>query len=225
LPVSLGIVEQHGGTLRAENRPASEGGGARFIVSLPIATVDSPAVDRIAPETGVTLSPRRTPIAMAVIREARLASARPFEPQSAPPAAADPRKPHVLVIDDESAIRNALRRFFERRGWVVEEASDGANGLETLLSRDSSYFDVMVCDLKMPGVSGMQVYHTLSTERPELLSKLIYATGDVASPDAAAFLQETRCPVLEKPYELSVLAQTVEKVRARGTAAAVGARS
>jgi CheY-like chemotaxis protein len=215
LPVSLGIVEQHGGTLRAENRPASEGGGARFVVSLPTTRTEHPAVERVLPD-GVNLSPRRTPHAMAVIREARVAAARPFERHPTPVPNDAERKPHILVIDDESAIRQALRRFFERRGWVVEEASDGGKGLERLLDRDDGWFDAMVCDLKMPGVSGMQVYATLASERPELLKRLIFATGDVASPDAAAFLQETRCPVLEKPYELSVLAATVERVRGGG---------
>ena len=215
LPVSLGIVEQHGGTLRAENRPAAEGGGARFVVSLPMTRTEHPAVERVLPD-GVNLSPRRTPHAMAVIREARVAAARPFERHPTPVPSDATRKPHILVIDDESAIRNALRRFFERRGWVVEEASDGGKGLETLLDRDECWFDAMVCDLKMPGVSGMQVYATLAAQRPELLKRLIFATGDVASPDAAAFLQETRCPVLEKPYELSVLAATVERVRSGG---------
>ncbi len=210
LSVSLGIVEQHGGTLRAENRSASDGGGARFVITLPLAPVESSSLDA-TPPAGLPISPRRTPIAMAVIREPRIV--RPYERRPVPPTDAL-RKPHVLVIDDENAIRNALRRFFERRGWVVEEASDGGKGLETLMARDENYFDAMVCDLKMPGVSGMQVYSTLARKRPALLKRLIFATGDVASADAAAFLQETRCPVLEKPYELSLLAETVDRVRA-----------
>jgi PAS domain S-box-containing protein len=211
LSVSLGIVEQHGGSLRAENRSAADGGGARFVVSLPLESVEPSDADSVI-QGGLMLSPRRTPHAMAVIREARVASARPFE-RYPTPVADTARKPHVLLIDDETPIRNALRRFFERRGWVVEEAPDGGRGLETLLSHDVGYFDAMVCDLKMPGVSGMQLYATLATERPALLDRLIFATGDVASPDAAAFLLETRCPVLEKPYELSLLAATVDRVR------------
>ena len=217
LSVSLGIVEQHGGTLRAENRPASEGGGARFVFALPLSPIESTGME--TPPEGLPISPRRTPSAMAVIRDTRVAAPRPFE-RLPTPVAVSTRKPHVLVIDDETAIRNALRRFFERRGWVVEEASDGGKGLDALLARDPEYFDAMVCDLKMPGVSGMQVYSTLARERPSLLKRLIFATGDVASADAAAFLQETRCPVLEKPYELSLLAETVDRVRAAAEAAA-----
>ena len=212
LSVSLGIVEQHGGTLRAENRPPAEGGGARFVVSLPLTSVRPMPMDVNGQPLGPTLSPRRTPLGMATIRE----PAKPpigVAPQPMPPAPAVGPTPHVLVIDDEAPIRNALRRFFERRGWQVDEANDGAHGLATLMRADHKQFDIMICDLKMPGVSGMELYSTLSTMRPELLGRLIFATGDVASPDAAAFLQRTRCPVLEKPYELSVLAETVERVR------------
>ena len=250
LSVSLGIVEQHGGTLRAENRPHAEGGGARFVVSLPLTVVRSVPTDADGQPLGVRLSPRRTPLGMATVRE----SVRPVPPAAAapgtvpPPAVAGSRSrvglpitapvgatalpagpaaspaqpapgaagqtpPHVLVIDDEAPIRNALRRFFERRGWTVDEAVDGAHGLAAVMSSAQGPFDIMICDLKMPGVSGMELYSTLSAQRPELLGRLIFATGDVASPDAAAFLQRTRCPVLEKPYELSVLAETVERVR------------
>jgi PAS domain S-box-containing protein len=216
LSVSLGIVEQHGGLLRAENRAPSEGGGARFVVSLPLAIVRSEPTDVNGQPLGVRLSPRRTPLGIATVREPAKASGsalRPVDQRPAPAVGDATRKPHVLVIDDEAPIRNALRRYFERRGWVVDEAPDGAHGLTTLMGADILHFDIMICDLKMPGVSGMEVYSTLASERPELLNRLIFATGDVASPDAAAFLLETRCPVLEKPYELSVLAETVDRVR------------
>ena len=240
LSVSLGIVEQHGGTLRAENRSHAEGGGARFVVSLPLTAVRATPTDVNGQPLGPRLSPRRTPLGMATVREtvkpplpivaaipstqstagtssngARAPEAGGAAAERPPGSATKPGPaPHVLVIDDEAPIRNALRRFFERRGWHVDEAPDGAHGLATLLRADHGQFDVMICDLKMPGVSGMELYSTLSAQRPELLGRLIFATGDVASPDAAAFLQRTRCPVLEKPYELSVLAETVERVRA-----------
>ena len=216
LSVSLGIVEQHGGTLRAENRSHAEGGGARFVVSLPLTIARSTPTDADGQPLGPRLSPRRTPLGIATVRESVkpvLVPPQPVPPQPVPAAANSGPMPHVLVIDDEAPIRNALRRFFERRGWHVDEAADGAHGLAALMRADNAAFDVMICDLKMPGISGMELYSTLSAMRPELLGRLIFATGDVASPDAAAFLQRTRCPVLEKPYELSLLAETVDRVR------------
>jgi DNA-binding NtrC family response regulator len=119
----------------------------------------------------------------------------------------------VLIVDDEAPIRSALKRFFNRRGWDVTEASDGEQALSILLTVDVERFNVIISDLKMPGVSGMDLYRTLAVKRPDLLSRLVFATGDVASTEASTFLQQTRCPVLEKPYELSLLAETADRVR------------
>ncbi len=192
LPVSRGIVEQHGGCVTAENRSAAEGGGARFTVRLPRALP--------AGEGG----------------EAPPPPVDPPEPP-APPPDAGLLPARVLVIDDETAIRTALRRFFSRRGWEVEEAADGGEGLRLLLDPErSAAYAAVVCDLKMPGISGAELYERLREARPELLRRLIFSTGDVASPEASALLARARVPVVEKPFELAALAEVVERVRAEG---------
>lgn len=122
-------------------------------------------------------------------------------------------KPRVLVIDDESTIRAALRRFFKRRDWVFDEAEDGARGLEKLLAPGADY-TAIISDLRMPGMSGMALHDELARQRPELLDRLVFSTGDVASKDAAEFVQRTRCIILEKPFELSKLGETLERIRA-----------
>jgi DNA-binding NtrC family response regulator len=124
-----------------------------------------------------------------------------------------PAKPRVLVIDDESTIRIALRRFFKRREWLFEEAEDGARGLAKLLEPGAEY-TAIISDLRMPGMSGMALHDELARQRPELLERLVFSTGDVASKDAAEFVQRTRCVILEKPFELSKLEETVERIRA-----------
>ncbi len=180
LSVSLGIVQQHGGELWAENR--DPGPGARFVAWLP----------QGAPiTTGSRQSGRWTTAA---------------EPEAGPGGRA-------LIIDDEASVRASLRRYFERRGWQVEEASDGTAGLGKLLAtRPGSLFDLVICDLRMPGLSGQEVHHWISSARPELLSRLVFASGDTASPETAAFLSSIPCPVLEKPFELSELAAVVARI-------------
>lgn len=122
-------------------------------------------------------------------------------------------KPRVLVIDDESTIRAALRRFFKRRDWLFDEAEDGARGLEKLLA-DGAEYTAIISDLRMPGMSGMVLHDVLAERRPDLLDRLVISTGDVASKEAAEFVVRTRCVILEKPFELSVLAETLERIRA-----------
>ena len=110
----------------------------------------------------------------------------------------------AVVIDDEPTIRTALRRFFMRRGWAVEEAADGKAGL-ALIERLGDRIGVVVSDLRMPGFSGIDLHDELAVVRPAILRRIIFSTGDVASPEAASFVQRTSCPVLQKPFELRML--------------------
>ncbi|MGH7656471.1 MAG: hybrid sensor histidine kinase/response regulator [Gemmatimonadaceae bacterium] len=131
-----------------------------------------------------------------------------------------PRSASLLIIDDEEPIRRALRRYFERRGWVVEEATDGADGVVKLERPDAeAVFDVVLCDLKMPGISGQELYNRLLKDRQGLARKFIFATGDAGAPDVADFLRECGVPVLEKPFELRALEEVAIRVR-EGTATA-----
>lgn len=125
-------------------------------------------------------------------------------------------QPSLLLIDDEPTIRSALSRYFTRRGWRVAEAENGRAALDLLdaASAGAEAFDVIVSDLKMPGFSGIELHDRLAVERPELLRRIIFSTGDVASDDASAFITRTTCVVLQKPFELAALAEVVERVRA-----------
>ncbi len=203
LSVSLGIVQAHGGELTAVNRPAEVGGGAQFVMRLPMSVAAPGTI--IEPTSGPSTPRKMLP---------------PRVPASAAAVAAEqvvplpPRRPSLLVIDDEESIRRALRRYFERRGWAVDEAADGTEALVKLLRSDAGIlYDVIVCDLKMPGVSGPELYARLLVEAPAMVPRLILSTGDVSAPDVEDFLAGVKVPVLEKPFELITLEEIAEKVR------------
>lgn len=192
LSVSMGVVERHGGALRLENRPAA-GIGARFVVTLPCVV---PAVRAPAP----SVAGRRT-ITM---------------PQ--PPSLAGGLVAAVLLIDDEPAVRSTLVRIFQRGGWRVREAASGEEGLAQLVDVPAAELPaVILCDLKMPGMGGREMYRQLATWRPELLPRVIFVTGDVVESSTAAFFASTQAMVVEKPFTVSEIAQAVELVLA-GTA-------
>jgi CheY-like chemotaxis protein len=121
----------------------------------------------------------------------------------------------VLVVDDEPSIRLALRRFFTREGWAVDEADDGRMAIDTLMPTTGTppVFDLIICDLRMPGFSGVELHEALRASRPDLLSRLVVATGDVVSPDAADFVRRTSVPVLQKPFELAQLRALMQRAR------------
>ena len=139
----------------------------------------------------------------------------PATPGDIPRTPAPGQAPHdrcvALIIDDESTIRSALKRYFTRRGWRVYEAGDGAEGL-ALLGKHQDEIGVVLSDLRMPGFSGIELHDRLAGEQPDLLRRFVFSTGDVASADAASFVQRTSCPVLQKPFELRVLDSIIASV-------------
>jgi CheY-like chemotaxis protein len=137
-----------------------------------------------------------------------------------PPHGAPTTPPHsrLYVIDDEASIRAAIRRFLTRRGWEVEEAEDGRVALQILLECDRNRYDVVMCDLRMPHLSGAELHRELLRKRPDLVQRLVFSTGDVASSEAAHFLAESERPVIEKPFELAKLEEMLNRVRDRSQA-------
>lgn len=131
-------------------------------------------------------------------------------------AGVEGRVRRVLIVDDEVTIRIALRRFFTRLGWTVEEASNGESALHLLAGdetqHDAPRFSVVVSDLRMPGLNGMEMYDQLKVRHPEVLRRLIFSTGDLVSEEAATFVRNTDCVVLQKPFELSTLRAVVDRV-------------
>ena len=185
LSVSLGIVQEHHGRLDASNAP--DGRGACFTIRLPVSA--------------------RAPIAPTPPIGTPLVRGRPATPS--------PDAPGLLIIDDEEPIRRALRRFFERRGWRVEEAADGLEGLAMLLAPGAERrYTAILCDLRMPGLSGPQLYARVREVAPALIPRIVISTGDTTADTAAEFLEGIDSPVLQKPYELSEVATLLDQLRA-----------
>jgi two-component system, OmpR family, response regulator MprA len=122
--------------------------------------------------------------------------------------------PTLLIVDDEPALRNALARYFTRRGWEVHEAADGEEAAEAIALRmsDGTPFHVVFTDLKMPRLGGIGLHERISAQHPALAARFIFASGDVTDEESAAFLSATICPVLPKPYELPALLEAAERI-------------
>jgi CheY-like chemotaxis protein len=122
-----------------------------------------------------------------------------------PPASGSLR---ILVVDDEETIRIVSSRFLERLGHRVDVVADGTEALRHLARTD---YDVILSDLRMPGLSGEELLERLRERGGGLERRLIFVTGD-----AAHGVGGTGVPVLIKPVRLEELARAVEyTVRAR----------
>lgn len=177
LSVTHGIVQEHGGEIRAENwglPPVLGGnrgaGGARITIRLPRAEEEV--------ETELVVPPPHDKVG------------------------AD-RTRRVLLVEDEQPIATVVRKFLQRKGYEVEVCSRAEDAVERL--RGEKAFDAILSDCKMPGMGGEGLYRWIEQNRPELRRTLIFSSGDRAAPGTHHFLEETGCPVLPKPYELSEL--------------------
>jgi len=114
----------------------------------------------------------------------------------------------VLVIDDEPNILVSVNRALKRYHVVVAES--GERALELLQSGES--FDIVLCDLVMGDVSGMDVYAYIEEHRSELLKRMIFMTAGAFTPATRDFLARIHNPVLHKPFDTKtlrwILAQT-----------------
>jgi CheY-like chemotaxis protein/anti-sigma regulatory factor (Ser/Thr protein kinase) len=137
-------------------------------------------------------------------------------PTLAPTPAAPGRALRVLVVDDEASIRSTLSRYLKRRGHHVEEAAEGEAALQQLAraSEQGSRFDVIVSDLRMPGLDGGQLLQQLRADASGMEDRLIFLTGDAANPDAERMLRGAGTPVILKPFDFGRMEALIERVAA-----------
>lgn len=113
----------------------------------------------------------------------------------------------ILVVDDDAHLRELLAAALEQDGRTVDVAQDGVEAL-TLLGTNS--YDVVLSDLRMPGLDGPALYGALRTMRhTTTVPRVVFMTGNAGGSDYAAFLRGNTEPVLEKPFSLNVVRQVV----------------
>ena len=105
----------------------------------------------------------------------------------------------VLVVDDEEGIRAAIVRMLN--GHETVQASNGAEARE-ILEHDQA-FDVIVCDMMMPNVSGMDLHQWLAETHPALAEQLIFVSGGAFTPRAREYLGKISNIRLEKPFDMA----------------------
>jgi CheY-like chemotaxis protein len=129
-------------------------------------------------------------------------------------AAGAARRGSVLVVDDEPMVGRVLAMTLRSEHDVTVVAS-AASAL-TLLERGDA-FDVILCDLSMPGVDGQQLYERLCVTRPDLASRMIFMSGGAIAGRAARFLEDMAGRRIDKPFQTAHLLELLrEKVRSRG---------
>ncbi|MGB4691373.1 MAG: sigma-54 dependent transcriptional regulator, partial [Atribacterales bacterium] len=112
----------------------------------------------------------------------------------------------ILIVDDEESLREMLKEFLEGEGMLVELAQNGREALEKLHSLS---FDLVLLDLRMPGVSGVEVLQEIKKEEPELPVVVITAYGSVDN--AVETLKMGAFDFITKPFKLEELLNTISR--------------
>ncbi len=121
----------------------------------------------------------------------------PVRPPPPPPPAPAERRGRLLVVDDEPLVCTALGRTLRPHHDVTlsTRAQEALARIEA-----GERFDVVFCDLMMPGMSGMDFYSALQARHPEQARRVIFLTGGAVTAQARAFLESVPSPHLEKPF-------------------------
>jgi two-component system NtrC family sensor kinase len=123
--------------------------------------------------------------------------------EAAPPPTDLTRTPaktqRILVVDDEPAIRDLLAKALATEGYEVDMAE---NGEESWRKMQGQTYGCILLDLKMPGMSGQQLYHRIAKFDQGLAQRVIFVTGDTVSPDTRDFISASGNPAVSKPFKL-----------------------
>ena len=101
--------------------------------------------------------------------------------------------------------------MLEIDGHHVDTASNGREALERIAGRR---YDVLITDIKMPGMDGRDLYERLRKEDPALAERTVFITGDTVSPDTRSFLQRVKNPGLAKPVRIREVRETINGILA-----------
>jgi DNA-binding NtrC family response regulator len=118
----------------------------------------------------------------------------------------------ILIIDDEKSIRNVLRDILQHEGYQVEEAPDGEQGIKLFQSKT---FDLVLCDIKMPKMDGMEVLQQMMAVNPEIPVIMISGHGSIEN--AVEAVKKGAYDFISKPPDLNRLLITLRNALDKNT--------
>jgi CheY-like chemotaxis protein len=115
---------------------------------------------------------------------------------SALPTSAPDAPGRILVIDDEQSFTKGLAQLLRRDGYTVDTAANGHLALRQL---QAQCYDVVLCDLRMPELDGVEFYDVLRQQHASLRNRVLFLTGDTLGAESTAFLEQCGQPWVYKP--------------------------
>ncbi|ATB29422.1 response regulator [Melittangium boletus] len=122
----------------------------------------------------------------------------------------------VMIVDDDVMVSSALRRTLARE-HDVEVVTSSRQALELLSGPKGAEVDVVLCDLMMPDLTGMELHEQLSVAAPNVARRMVFVTGGAFTPAARAFMDQVKNARVDKPFDSQQLREQVREwvVKAR----------
>ncbi len=193
LSIVLSVVREHGGQVHVISPPM---GGAVFQIELPTASEVLQQGSR-----GLPPQARKKSIP-------EIAPAGGHEDTYVP--VFETRKGlRVLVVEDEPTVARLIADVLEDEGMHVEVLLDGREALQRAARQ---IFDLVICDMKMPGLDGQHFYKSLERSGNPLRERFLFVTGDVIAAQTREFLERNQLPHVAKPFRVEELTEKVHSV-------------
>jgi CheY-like chemotaxis protein len=114
----------------------------------------------------------------------------------------------VLLVDDESSVRRALRKIFEQGGLTVREADSGRKALDAIAADGD--IDAVVIDFLMPEINGLDFYDALIARAPHLRHRVVFLTGAARDPMVHNPVEQRGVPLINKLDDLQIVLDAVK---------------
>jgi CheY-like chemotaxis protein len=121
-------------------------------------------------------------------------------------------KAKILVVDDEPVIRQLVSQVLTNEGHEVETADNAADALKMV---NNKRYRLILLDIKMPGMSGVELYKQFQKIAPSLTKRVVFITGDVMGKRTMDFLAKTKAPCMMKPFDAKQLKTEIKRILAR----------
>jgi CheY-like chemotaxis protein len=115
----------------------------------------------------------------------------------------------ILVVEDDPEVAAVVWEVLCLDEHSVDMAEDGEIALEKL---QQGVYDVILSDIRMPRLTGTALYHVLEQRDPQLLRRIIFLTGDTATPEILEFFERTGVPSVSKPFTVTQIRQAVQRI-------------
>jgi len=120
------------------------------------------------------------------------------------------QRKRVLLLEDSEYLKSLIKRFLESNFYTVEAVTHGAEGIRSILREE---FDIIICDMKMPRLSGDRFYFAVKKTMPHLCRRFIFITGYTGSTKINDFIKQVNGTMLTKPFHLDELFEAVNIVQ------------